>query len=242
MRRIFAGIFCAACLTNAACADVIPLPLLKKAEPAVAITLPWDELDQRAAGLAKQLLDRPTVVARGPSETFPCVPEQYQWLLDNPDRAVIAWRRLGAKCVSITRRPGGKFGYADETGTDVTWEVIHQSPSLRIWFAEGKVKPSAVLPLVPVKALIVLRHNDGKTADGVVVVQHQADVVIHTDSKAASAVTKMMGKSGPKLAEQGLSQLQLFYSALSAYLDRHPERVETLFRPEGAPNPMNKDK
>jgi len=100
------------------------------------------------------------------------------------------------------------------------------------------VKPSPVLPLVPVKAMVVLRYNDGKTSDGVVVVHHQADVVIHTDSKAASAVTKMMGKSGPKLAEQGLGQLQLFYSALSAYLDRHPERVETLFRPE---NPMTKD-
>jgi hypothetical protein len=206
------------------------------------VTLPWDQLSERAAGIAKQLIDRPTVMARGPAETFPCVPEQYYWLLDNPDRAVTAWRRLGAKCVSITRRGGGKFGYADETGTDVTWEVIHQSPEMRVWFAEGKVKPSAVLPLVPVKAIVILRHTDGKTADGVVVVQHQADVVIHTDSKAANAVTKIMGKSGPKLAEQGLGQLQLFYSALSAYLDRHPDRAETLFRPETANTPTQKTK
>ena len=94
------------------------------------------------------------------------------------------------------------------------------------------MKASALLPLVPVKALVILRHAEGKTPDGVAYVQHHAEVVIHTDSKAAAGVTKLMGQSAPKLAEQGLSQLQLFFSALSCYVDRHPERVDTLFRPE----------
>jgi hypothetical protein len=234
MKRLFAGSVCLLWLLHAACADAANTPpLLKKSDPAQTVTIPWDDLNEHATTLAKQLMERPTVVARGPSETFACVPEQYHWLLDNPDRAVIAWRRLGAKCVSINRRGPNKFGYTDDTGTDVAWEVIHQSPSVRIWFAEGKVKPSPVLPLVPVKALIVLHHIDGKLPDGTVVVQHHAEVVIHTDSKAATAVTKLMGQSAPKLAEQGLGQLQLFYSALSRFLDLHPERVEVLFRPEG---------
>jgi hypothetical protein len=242
MKRLFAGSVCLLWLLHTACADAANTPpLLKKPDPAQTVAIPWDDLDEHAAALAKSLMDRPTVIARGASETFACVPEQYYWLLDNPERAVTAWRRLGAKCVSINRRGPGKFGYTDETGTDVGWEVIHQSPSVRIWFAEGKVKPSAVLPLVPVKALIVLHHTDGKLPDGTLVVQHRAEVVIHTDSRAASAVTKMMGQSAPKLAEQGLGQLQLFYSALSCYLDRHPERVEVLFRTEGAAvQPLNK--
>ena len=91
------------------------------------------------------------------------------------------------------------------------------------------MKPSAVLPLVPVKALVILRHAEGKTPDGVVYVQHHTEVVIHTDSKAAAGVTKMMGQSAPKLAEQGLGQVQLFFSALSCYVYRHPERIEALF-------------
>lgn len=234
MERLFAGAVCVLWLTHSACADAANTPpLLKKPDPAQTVSIPWDELDEHAVTLAKQLMDRPTVVAHGSSETFSCVPEQYYWLLDNPDRAVTAWRRLGAKCVSINRRGPGKFGYMDDTGTDIGWEVIHQSGSIRIWFAEGKVKPSPVLPLVPVKALIVLHHADGKLPDGTVVVKHHAEVVIHTDSKAASAVTKLMGQSAPKLAEQGLGQLNLFFSALSCYLERHPERLEMLFRPEG---------
>ena len=233
MKRLFTGWVFVLCCIPAVCAgaakDTLPL---KKPDPAQPVTIPWDNLDERATTLAKQLMERPTVQARGPSETFTCTPKQYYWLLDNPDCAVTAWRRLGAKCVSIQKRGVGKFGYTDETGSDVTWETIHQGPGVRIWFAEGKVKASTVLPLVPVKALVILRHSEGKTPAGIVYVQHHAEVVIHTDSKAAAGVTKLMGQSAPKLAEQGLGQLQLFFSALSCYVDRHPERVEKLFRPE----------
>jgi hypothetical protein len=238
MKRLLVGAVCAIWLVHAVCANTAnALPLFKKQSLAPEITLPWDDLDERALSLTRQMLEKPTVIARGPAETFPCAPEQYYWLLDNPDRAVVAWRRLGAKCVSIERRGPGKFGYTDETGGDITWETIYQAPGLRVWLAEGKVKPSAVLPLVPVKALIILRHSEGKSPDGAVVMNHQAEVVVHTDSKAASAVTKMMGNSAPKLAEQGLGQLQMFFSALSYYIERHPERMERLFRDEGRPLP-----
>ena len=234
MKHVTIRLACALCCLGAASAHAADTLPLKKPDPAQPVTIPWDSLNERATTLAKQMMERPTVQARGLAESFPCTPEQYYWLLDNPDRAVIAWRRLGAKCVSIQKRGPTTFGYSDGTGSDVTWETIHQAPGMRIWFAEGKVKPSAVLPLIPVKALVILRYVEGKTADGIVVIQHHAEVVIHTDSKAAVGVTKLMGQSAPKLAEQGLGQLQLFFSALSGYVDRYPERVETLFREEMA--------
>ena len=36
------------------------------------------------------------------------------------------------------------------------------------------------------------------------------------------------------MAEQGLGQLEFFFSALSSYVDRHPDQVDALFRPENA--------
>jgi len=233
MKRLFAGWILGLWCIGAICGKAADTtPFSKKSETAPAVVIPWDNLGERATTLAKQMMERPTVLARGPLDTFTCAPEQYYWLLDNPDRAVTAWRRLGAKCVSIQKRADGRFVYADESGSEVFWETVHQGRGVRIWFAEGKVKASAVLPLVPVKALVILRHTEGKAADGAVVVRHHSEVVIHTDSKAAAAVTKLMGQSAPKVAEQGLGQLQMFFSALSCYLERHPERVEMLFRPE----------
>lgn len=233
MKRLCIGWICALWSIGAVCAnDNDRIPIEKKPDPTKAIAIPWDQLNESAATIAKQMLDRPTVQARGPVDTFTCTPEQYYWLLDNPDRAVTAWRRLGAKCVSIEKRGPGRFGYVDELGTNVAWETIYEGNGVRMWLATGKVKASTVLPLVPIKALVVLRHSEGKNVEGVTVVQHQTEVIVHIDSKAANAVAKMMNQSTMKAAEHGLSQLQLFFSALSSYVDRHPEKAETLFRVE----------
>jgi hypothetical protein len=236
MKRWLTGWFCAVCVVHAVCADGASAQWFgKKTSPAASASIPWQDLNERASGIAQQMVEKPTVFARGPSETFACNAEQYFWLLDNPDRVVLAWRRLGAKCVNITRRGPGRFGYNDDQGSDVSWETIHQSPSVRLWFAEGKVKGTAALPMVPVKALVVLRHTEGKSPEGKTIMQHQAEVILHTDSKAAALVTKMMGQSATRLTEQGLGQLQLFFSALSSYLERHPDRAEALFRTDKAP-------
>ncbi len=189
-----------------------------------------DQLDPRCRETVRQILEKTTLAGRGPDETFYCRTEQYLWFLDHPDRAVVAWRRLGAKCVSISPRGNGKFGWADETGSEVIWEVIQRGPNVHIWLAEGNVRPSPLLPLVPVKAVVVLRHNSLRAADGAPVMHQQCDLFVHTDSKTAAMMTRMLGPTAHRVAEQGLAQLQLFFSWLSGYLDRHPDQAADLLK------------
>jgi hypothetical protein len=206
--------------------------LFKKPTPAASpdTAVPVDEMQEPQRALARTVLDRPTLSARGPTEAFPCRPADYYWILDHPDRAVTAWRRLGAKCVSINPRGDGYFGWSDEHGGDVVWQTLHKGPGIRVWFAEGKVRPAPLLPLVPFKAVLVLRHTESKNADGATVIQHHSTIHLLTDSKTYAAVTKMMGQSAPKMAEQGLGQFQVFFSGLSWYLARHPDQVEELLK------------
>ncbi|MCI0376558.1 MAG: hypothetical protein L0215_03025 [Gemmataceae bacterium] len=207
-----------------------PAATATKREPPSGRSVPLHTLAPPHREAVRQVVEKPTLAASGPAESFPCRPEHYQWLLEHPDRAVTAWRRLGAKCVNITTRGGGQFGWTDDQGSDVIWETVCAQPGLRIWLAEGKVRPAPLMPLVPVKAVVVLRHNEGTTADGLRVVRHQSDLFVQTDSKTAALMTKMLGPTSSKMAEQGLGQLQLFFSGLSWYLERHPDRVSDLFR------------
>jgi hypothetical protein len=203
----------------------------KHAPPAAPDTaLPLDELGEADRALVHSVLDRPTLAARGPAEKFPCRPEQYYWFLEHPDRAVTAWRRLGAKCVNIAPRGDGQFGWTDETGGDLVWRTVHRGGGMHIWFAEGKVRAVPALPLVPVKALLVMHYSEPKNVEGKTLIEHHADLFLVTDSKTAAAFTKMLGQSAPRLAEQGLGQLQLFFSGLSWYLQRHPERTDVLLK------------
>ena len=59
-------------------------------------------------------------------------------------------------------------------------------------------------------------------------VQHHADMFMHTDSKTASLVARLMGPSAPRMAEQAAGQMEMFFSALAWYLDQHPAKAETV--------------
>jgi hypothetical protein len=176
----------------------------------------------------RRVLEHPTLETRGPTEFFRGSPELYHWLLDHPDRGVSMWRRLGAKCMDITDRGGGRFGWTDGQGTDIHWETVYRGPQVRIWYAEGEGRPGPALGTIKVRAVAVLRYQLTTDARGRTVIKHQADLFLQTDSKAVALVAKLMGASAPQLARQCVGQMELFYSFLVAYLDRHPERTEPL--------------
>jgi hypothetical protein len=178
----------------------------------------------------RQLTEKPLLTAKGPAESFACKPEYYAYFLDHPDRAVVAWRRLGAKCVNIVDRGRDVFAWSDDQGSDVVWETIHRGPGVRVWHAEGKIRPGPLLPLVPVRGLLILRFQESKKADGATVVTHQAELFAHSDSKTAAVMARMMGPSAARMGEQGLGQLQLFFSGLCEYLERNPGRAERLLK------------
>jgi hypothetical protein len=193
-----------------------------------AAQVPLEEVAVAQRGNVRLVLERPTLFANGPAELFPCRPSQYYWFLDHPDRAMLAWRRLGARCLPITDRGDGHFGWSDDQGSDLVWETVYHTPELRVWYAEGKVRPAPMLPLVPVRAVVVLRHTAGHDEAGLPLMNQQADAFLQTDSTTAVLVMKMLGGSAPRLAQEGVAQLQLFFAGLSWYLDRHPERADWL--------------
>lgn len=174
------------------------------------------------------VLDSPTMRIRGPVESFLCQPDVYRWLLDHPDRAVKAWLRLGAKCASISDRGNGRYGCKDATGSDIHWDTVVCEKNKRIWYAEGVVKPSLLLPTVPVRAILVLHILEGRDVEGRRAVRHQAELILHTNSKAAALATRVLGASAPRVAEQYVGQIQTFFAALAWYVGEHPEKAREI--------------
>ncbi|HXG13259.1 MAG TPA: hypothetical protein VNK04_26105, partial [Gemmataceae bacterium] len=124
--------------------------------------LPLDELPPSLRERIRTVVLQPTLTAHAPAERFLCEPELYHWLLDHHDRVSAAWRRLGTPCVAITDRGNGRFGWSDGQGSDVQWGEVYRGPDLRLWYAEGIVRAGLLLPAVPVRAVVVLRHAEGR--------------------------------------------------------------------------------
>jgi hypothetical protein len=193
-----------------------------------ASQVPLDEIPAALRPKVRAVMEKPSLSTRGQTETFNGEPRVYQWLLDHPDRAAVGWKRLGAKVADIADRGSGVFGWSDAQGSDIRWQAVYRGPRMRVWHAEGKVRPAALMPLVSVQAVVVLRYTESRDVDNRPVIRHQAELMLHTDSKAMSLATRVFGTSAPRLAEQYVSQIETFFSALSWYLDQHPERIEKI--------------
>jgi hypothetical protein len=200
--------------------------------------VPLERLPAAVRESVRQTLAQPTFQARGPAECFICDPRQYHWFLEHPDRAVVVWRRLGAKCVDIQDRGNGRFGWADSLGSDVSWSTLYKDEHMRVWYAEGGVRAGSLMPLLPVRAVVVLRYAEECDQAGQSFMRHQVELLLHTDSKTAALVAKLVGASAPRLGEQYVAQLEMFYSALSWYVGQHPRQAEVLLSDvAGAPMP-----
>lgn len=191
--------------------------------------VPVDALPPPLHEKVRRTLTQPTLVTRAAAQEFRAAPAMYEWLVEHPDRAAIAWRRLGVQCSPIQDRGQGRFGWRDDIGSDVQWWVIARSPQARVWYAEGHVKAGPLLPAVPVRSVVVLRHELPKTDEGVI--RHEIDIFCHADSRAAQLAYRLFGASADRLAEQAAEQMLTFFSALAQYCSEHPEEANRLLAP-----------
>ncbi|MGF1582254.1 MAG: hypothetical protein ACFCD0_23260 [Gemmataceae bacterium] len=195
-----------------------------------ATLVPIDQLPRTTRPKVKKVLESPTLYTHGPLEKFVASPVMYRWLLDHPNRAVGAWRKLGAKCIEIQDRGNGYFGFQDDLGSDVAWTAIHATKDLRVWYAEGNVKMSRFLPTIPVQCVVIMRHPVvGREREGALM-QQRADIFIRTSSRATAVLARLLGPSVPRLARQGAKQLQMFFGAMAWYCNQNPEKVPNLLR------------
>jgi hypothetical protein len=200
----------------------------------VASALSLDDLPPAVRERVRRIMAQPTIASRGSPESFAGNPELYEFFLDHPDRAVTIWRRLGAKCMEIIDRGGGHFVWTDHQGSEVHWETLQRQTlethgdGLRLWIAEGTLKPGPLLPRVNVQAVAVLHYRADVDERGHALLHHQAELFVTTDSKTAALIAKMLGPTAPRIADQCLAQLQLFFAAIVWYVDRYPERADAL--------------
>jgi hypothetical protein len=193
-----------------------------------ASEVPLDDLPPQARELVRNVIMQPTVSGCGPAEEFPGRLSVFRWLLDHPDRAARAWRQLGAPAMNITSRGADHFTWSGPHGSNVSWDTIYRGPQMCIWYAEGHVRPGALLPSFPVRSVVVMHHSEHLDWLGRPMIQEHADLFLQTNSAATAWMVRLIGPSLPRLTEQCLGQLGMFFSALTNYLYRHPEQAAAL--------------
>jgi hypothetical protein len=180
------------------------------------------------------VIKAPTLTAKATEDEFVAHPKVYDWLLEHPDRTSLAWQRLNVPCVEITDLGKGRFSWTDESGSELTWQIVGTFENGMVWYATGKVKAGMLIPTLPVKAVAVLQspRTAPEASSGEAKFKPLVNVYITCDSKLAAAAMRIAGPSAPRMAEEGAEQLLLFFSGVARYLQRKPDQIETLLAPK----------
>lgn len=178
-----------------------------------------------------------TVSTRARGDEVVCTVAVYEWLYEHPDRVALAWQRLKVPSIPINDLGNGKFGWTDEYGSEVVWQTVGTFTDGRIWYATGKVKAAPATPSIPVQSVVVVRHKKRIEKDGVALYAPVVEAYMHSDSKAANLVLRVLGPAVPNVAEQAASQLLDFFGGIAAYVQKHPDRADELLAPPKAKQP-----
>lgn len=200
-------------------------PALGK-EPAIL-----DYVAPEAKSAVKTILDDPTLTTTATEPTLPVSVGLYDWLLDHPERASAAWQQMGYPCVPIERGRDGKFLWKDDSGSNLHWRTVARFRDGIVWHAEGEMKRGALMPVVPVSAVVVLHAP--RTAEPTETITPTIRVFLRTESRTAIAILKLLGPAVPRLAEQGAEQMLLFFSGPARYVQKYPERTAELLAGKG---------
>ena len=207
------------------------MPAPPQAAPAPRMNL-LDAVRPEFRDAVTKCMTKPTISTSALGEEVVCTVAVYEWLYDHPDRVALAWQRLKVPSIPIADLGGGKFGWTDEHGSEIVWQTVGTFTDGRVWYANGKVKASAAAPAIPVQGVVIVTHPKRVERDGVALYAPSVQAFMHSDSKAANLVLRVLGPSVPNVAEQAAGQLLDFFGGIAAYVQRNPTKAEELLGPK----------
>src|SRR5437588_4024253 len=93
-----------------------------------AARVPLPEVPEALRARVRQVIERPTLFSHGPAEAFTGKPALYHWLLDHPDRGVLAWRRRGPTARMLSNAAAAGLPGKMDQGTEITGKPSSTTP------------------------------------------------------------------------------------------------------------------
>lgn len=206
-----------------------------------ASQIPTERLGADLRGRVDEVLKSGQLYTRGPTECFPCQPGVYRWLLDHPQWGVHAWRALGATKIKLEPQADGSFLGSDQQGGELRWRPIVTEAGRRAWYAEGTGRIAPLMPVMSVRAVVLLKFQEVQGEDGRIGIRQRTEVFALYDGRAAELACKLLGLTAEAAGKKVIEQIGLFFSGMAWYLSENPEWGLSVLKPASAGGPPRRE-
>jgi hypothetical protein len=184
--------------------------------------VPLDRImPERREAVAEVIRDH-TFHRQGETDTFPCPPNLYLSLLNEPAMTVALWKDLSDSPVQLQKVAPNRYEGGDGSGSTATWEFVLRSPRLHVLMGYfNYVSPHGS---AKVEARIVLIVNTSYYVDTKKepFVQHNVDAYVKVDSKGWKTVARTVRPVVERILEEQVKEAGFFISLMTRLVQTYP--------------------
>lgn len=177
--------------------------------------IPFDRMNEGVRNKIGDIVTRPSIFRRMPTQTIDCDPDLYLFLVRNPEVVVNMWQIMGATQVSVQRTGPYTAIASDGAGTTSNVELLYGTPNVHVLYGDARYDGPLVKKMVTGKVVMVLHSNYVRTPDERIQVTSRLDVFISLDQAAVDLVAKTLQPLFSQAADTNFTETIKFLGQVS---------------------------
>jgi hypothetical protein len=190
--------------------------------PDPAQLVPLDKIAAEYRGEISDVITYHTFHRQGAPDSFPCNPQLYLCLLNEPALTLALWQDISTSPVQLRQVGADRYQGSYTSSTTGTWDYVYRSPRLHVLLSHiNYAGPPANVKLDGRIVLIV--HSDYfRRGQAEHWVRHDVDMYLKVDSKGWRALAKTARPVIEKLLEEQVQEAGWFVSLMGRLVEMYP--------------------
>jgi hypothetical protein len=184
--------------------------------------LPLDRIATEHRESVAEVIREHTFHRLGETDRFPCAPDLYLSLVNEPLLPLTLWKDLSTSPVQLQKIGPDRYQGTDGSGASAIWDFVLRSPRLHVLLAYFNYVSPHGTAKVDARILLVVRSNyvvDGSKEPWV---QHDVEAFVKIDSKGWKALARTVRPVVEKVLEEQVREAGHFVSLMSRLVVTYP--------------------
>jgi len=190
--------------------------------------VPLDKLKPAAQAKLKDILQRPSLYRRLPTQRIVCDAEMHLFLLRHPEIIVNMWTMMGITNLDMDRTAPYQVRAADGKGTECDVELIYGTPNLHVAYGVGTYEGPVFRRKIKAHCVCIVRTEYSRNEKQEVVVTNMLDVFLQFDGLAAEILGKTVQPLITKAADHNFAEAMNFIERINEAAERNGPGVGRL--------------
>lgn len=188
-----------------------------------ARVIPLDKIAPQYRESVAEVIRESTLHCKGAPETFPCNPQIYLSLLNEPTLTLALWQDIAATPVRLKQVGPNRYEGSDGAGASAVWEFVYRSPKLHVLTADLDYTTPRGAAHLDARIVLVVHAGFYREVNGEHWVQHDVEAFVKVDSKGWKAVARTLRPVVERVLEDQVREAGWFVSLMGRLVATYPD-------------------